>query len=330
MIGKPSSGWSGSGPACDPSRSPAAAPGRVDGPIGDARGLGVDAPRPTYSWKSPPICQRSAWRAASSLGENRVRRHRSIVHRLAGNGRCGACARSAELLVAPAWQTRPVRPAEGFGHPLVAVQQSQRDPAGIGQVRGMAALELRDELVDRALSSAGGSCASRCGRQTILPVATSSMACSSSGSPSPERAAVGTTGTPKVARQLASSTCSPCRRASSIRFRQTTARSVISSTCKHQVQVALQPRGVGHDHRHVGLAEQDEIAGDLLVEAGRQQRIGAGQIDELVALAANTRTPPSARVTVLPGQLPVCCRSPVSALNTVLLPMLGLPARATT
>src|SRR5512143_3591049 len=39
---------------------------------------------------------------------------------------------------------------------------------------------------------------------------------------------------------------------------------------------------------------------------------------------------PSARVTVFPGQLPVCCRSPVSALNTVLLPVLGLPANATT
>ena len=32
--------------------------------------------------------------------------------------------------------------------------------------------------------------------------------------------------------------------------------------------------------------------------------------------------------TVLPGQLPVCCLSPVRALKTVLFPVLGLPARA--
>ena len=37
---------------------------------------------------------------------------------------------------------------------------------------------------------------------------------------------------------------------------------------------------------------------------------------------------PSAFSTVFPGQLPVCCLSPVRALNTVLLPVLGLPARA--
>src|SRR4030065_1501051 len=35
-------------------------------------------------------------------------------------------------------------------------------------------------------------------------------------------------------------------------------------------------------------------------------------------------------MTVLPGQLPVCCFSPVSELNRVDLPVLGLPDRATT
>ena len=33
---------------------------------------------------------------------------------------------------------------------------------------------------------------------------------------------------------------------------------------------------------------------------------------------------------VLPGQFPVCIRKPVRALNTVVLPVLGLPARAMT
>ena len=40
------------------------------------------------------------------------------------------------------------------------------------------------------------------------------------------------------------------------------------------------------------------------------------------------RKAPSARTTVLPGQFPVCWRSPVSALKTVVLPTLGLPASA--
>lgn len=38
---------------------------------------------------------------------------------------------------------------------------------------------------------------------------------------------------------------------------------------------------------------------------------------------------PTALPTVFPAQLPVCCFSPVSALKTVLFPVLGLPAKAT-
>ena len=37
---------------------------------------------------------------------------------------------------------------------------------------------------------------------------------------------------------------------------------------------------------------------------------------------------PTALPTVFPAQLPVCCFSPVSALKTVLFPVLGLPAKA--
>jgi hypothetical protein len=51
---------------------------------------------------------------------------------------------------------------------------------------------------------------------------------------------------------------------------------------QHEIQIALESRGVGHDHRDVGTSEQDEIAGDILVDAGRQQRVGAGQIDDAV------------------------------------------------
>lgn len=54
-----------------------------------------------------------------------------------------------------------------------------------------------------------------------------------------------------------------------------------------------------------------------------------GRSTSLYRLPLN-RYPPSARVTVLPGQLPVCCLSPVIWLNTLLLPEFGLPASATT
>jgi hypothetical protein len=52
---------------------------------------------------------------------------------------------------------------------------------------------------------------------------------------------------------------------------------------QHDVQVALEPVRVHHDDRDVGLAEQDEIARNLLVVARREQRIHARQIDQLVA-----------------------------------------------
>jgi hypothetical protein len=55
---------------------------------------------------------------------------------------------------------------------------------------------------------------------------------------------------------------------------------------EHEVEIALESRGVHDDDRHVGLSEQDEVARDLLVVARRQQRVRAGQIDELVAVVA--------------------------------------------
>ncbi len=78
--------------------------------------------------------------------------------------------------------------------------------------------------------SAGDRPPTRRGRQRYEPVATSATTRFSSSSPSPERAAVATTGTPRSRARRRASTVSPLRRASSIRLRQTTARSVISST----------------------------------------------------------------------------------------------------
>ena len=56
---------------------------------------------------------------------------------------------------------------------------------------------------------------------------------------------------------------------------------------------------------------------------------GTGSVDVSVQSAVFPRTRPRAVSTVLPAQFPVCCRSPVRALNTVLLPTFGLPHRAT-
>ena len=55
---------------------------------------------------------------------------------------------------------------------------------------------------------------------------------------------------------------------------------------QRQVEVAFQAGRVDDDDRHVRLAEQDEVAGDFFVGAGRKQRIGARQIDQFVVLVA--------------------------------------------
>ena len=52
---------------------------------------------------------------------------------------------------------------------------------------------------------------------------------------------------------------------------------------QHEVQVALERRGVDDDDRRVGPAEQQEVARDLFVVRRRQQRVGARQVHELVA-----------------------------------------------
>ena len=55
---------------------------------------------------------------------------------------------------------------------------------------------------------------------------------------------------------------------------------------QNHVYVALQARGVGHHHCHIGLTEENEVAGDLLVLRGGGQRVGARQVDDAIALAA--------------------------------------------
>ena len=37
---------------------------------------------------------------------------------------------------------------------------------------------------------------------------------------------------------------------------------------ENEIEIALQAGGINDDDRHVGLAKEDEVAGDLLVDAG--------------------------------------------------------------
>ena len=55
---------------------------------------------------------------------------------------------------------------------------------------------------------------------------------------------------------------------------------------QHEVQIALEAGGIDHHHRDIGLTEQQEVACHLFIETRRQERVGARQVHELVALVA--------------------------------------------
>ena len=55
---------------------------------------------------------------------------------------------------------------------------------------------------------------------------------------------------------------------------------------QHEIQVALEARGIHHHHRDVGLTEQQKVTRHLFVQTRRQQRVGTRQVHELVALVA--------------------------------------------
>ena len=54
---------------------------------------------------------------------------------------------------------------------------------------------------------------------------------------------------------------------------------------QRQRKIALQPSRVEHHHGHIGLAEENEVAGDFLVGAAGLQRVGPRQVDDLDPLA---------------------------------------------
>ena len=139
------------------------------------------------------------------------------------------------------------------------------------------------------------------------------------------RAVTPITGTPSRLESRDRSNPIPLRRASSIRFTQTTARGVISNICSTSTRfrsnvVASQTTtafsGPSAQRKCLATCSSGEWDSREYVP-GRSARIRPPQL-------------PWATATVFPGQLPVCWRMPVRALNRVLLPTLGFPARAIT
>ena len=180
--------------------------------------------------------------------------------------------------------------------PLVAVQQPQRDPLSVRQ-SGTRPVASRSVSVSTARRTSSLHSEIRVGRHSSSPVATRCTVSSSARSPRPNRALVGHDRHAQFARKLL------------VVDRQPVALGLVHQVqaddrpvgdlqhLQHEVQIALKPRGVDHDDGHVRLAEQDEVAGDLLVVARGQQRVRARQVDELepVAVVSETRPRPGRR-----------------------------------
>ena len=150
----------------------------------------------------------------------------------------------------------------------------------------------------------------------------------SSCMPSSLPADTATTGTPSSNDSAARSSRIPCFCASSIRFTQTNARSVSSSTCRARIR--LRSRLVASHTAITQSASPPETnpaasasSCDLLTSA-----YVPGRSTSRISVSLY-RHVPCASATVLPGQFPVCWCMPVRALKIVLLPTFGFPASAT-
>ena len=148
----------------------------------------------------------------------------------------------------------------------VAVEQANRDPARVRHA-GRGRLDERHQLGDRALEL----------RRARRPAAAWSRSSPDDDAVDRRRAAraclrrcarrSATAGTPRSRDRLRTSTSMPLRRASSIRLTATTTRSVISSTCSTRFRLRSSAVASMTTMVHVGPAEQQEVARDLLVAA---------------------------------------------------------------
>ena len=139
---------------------------------------------------------------------------------------------------------------------------------------------------------------------------------------SPVRATTGTTGTPRSRARLRGP---PRCRAPSFVHQIRGNYDAIGDfqDLEHEVQVAFESVASTTTTVQSGRPNSRKSRATSSSLRRRQQRIGARE-DRRACSELGELKPPSARVTVLPGQLPVCCRSPVRELKSVDLPGVGI------
>jgi hypothetical protein len=146
-------------------------------------------------------------------------------------------------------------------------------------------------------------------------------------------ATVGITGTPSVRASASGSSTSPSRSARSDHVERDHHRAAQLDQLLRKHQVLLEVRCVEDDDQHLGLrlagklAEHD-LAGHFLVGARRVERVAAGQVDQLDRLARRQHHAPGLPLDSDAGVVGNLLTCAVSALNSALLPELGLPTSA--
>ncbi len=153
------------------------------------------------------------------------------------------------------------------------------------------------------------------------------MAWLKASSPCPSRAVVGMTGTPSPCASFSTLILSPFVSAMSAMFSATITGAPISIICTTRYK----------------FRSRLAASATTTTASGRASMIKSRAIISSIENAVRLYVPgksttvyvwplyvqlPSFFSTVFPGQFPTCCRAPVSALNTVLFPTLGLPAKA--
>ena len=159
-----------------------------------------------------------------------------------------------------------------------------------------------------------------------VPCAARTAVSSNVSSPSPSAALTGTTGMPSVCASPAVSTAPPPARSASITFSASTTGTPSSSSCSvrftlragHVASAMLMIASASPPSRYARVTRSSSEKGRSAYTPGRSTSVTSGRV----------RHTPVLRVTVTPGKLPVRAFAPVSALKSVVLPQLGLPASA--
>jgi hypothetical protein len=177
----------------------------------------------TCSCKSPDNSRRSFWAACKMASAGRIGIGMSFTHKQE------ILPVSTAVTNAGRRSSRPVRPGARL-RPCVHRPPATATPPSAHSADRDAPPSTCATRSLSALRNAGGSLARRYGRQTIFRSRHRAMACSNSGSPGPS-APLRNHRHAQIAGKLPLIHREPWRLASSIKFRHSTARSVISSTC---------------------------------------------------------------------------------------------------